>query len=97
MHLVIPHKFSKEEAKARIIAGLAEAKTKLAGQGSIDKEEWNGDTLNFAVSGQGQSITGMLEVTDKAYVLDATLPLMLRMFEGKIQSMLEQKAGELLG
>jgi hypothetical protein len=36
-------------------------------------------------------------VTDTQFILDATLPLMLRMFEGKIQSMIEQKTGELLG
>src|ERR1700685_3395770 len=96
MHFTIPHKFSKAEAKQRVIAGLAEAKTKLAGQGSIDKEEWDGDTLTFAVSGRGQSIVGTLAVTDKEFILDAKLPLMLRMFEGKIQSMIEQKAGELL-
>jgi hypothetical protein len=97
MHFAIAHKFgTATAAKARVEAALADAKTKLAGQGSIDKEEWSGDTLTFAVSGQGQQITGTLEVTDTQFIADATLPLMLRMFEGKIQSMIEQKAGEFL-
>lgn len=97
MHLVISHKFgSATLAKERVMAALADAKPTLAGKGEIDKEEWSGNTLTFMVSGQGQQISGTLEVTDTQFILDATLPLMLRMFEGRIEQMIESQANNLL-
>lgn len=57
----------------------------MAGQAEIKKEEWNADTLHFAVLVQGKEITGTLEVTENDFILDAKLPLMWRIFEGRIQ------------
>lgn len=57
----------------------------MRGQVEVTKEEWQGDTLSFAVTVQGKEITGTLEVTESDFVLDAKLPLLWRMFEGRIQ------------
>jgi hypothetical protein len=89
MHIDIPHKFSQFEAAQRVKKGLAEAKPKLEGQATIEKEEWHGNTLNFAVTVQGQKIAGTLQIEDKKFVLDAKLPLLWRMFEGRIQREIE--------
>ncbi len=96
MHINIPHKFSKDEAKERVMVALREARTKLGDQATIDKEEWVGDTLNFGFTAQGQSISGTFEVRDKSFDLDAKLPLMLRMFEGRIKSAIEEQAKAML-
>ncbi|HEY4487551.1 MAG TPA: polyhydroxyalkanoic acid system family protein [Candidatus Paceibacterota bacterium] len=97
MHLQIPHTFSQQEATERIKLAISEAKTKMGDKGSIDEERWEGSTLHFAVSGQGQHISGTLEVKDKEFILDAKLPFMMRLFEGKIEKAILEQAKQLLG
>lgn len=87
MHLQIPHKMpSKDRAVAKIKTALAQNKAQIAEHAAINEERWEGDTLHFAVDLQGKTITGTLGITDTEYVLDATLPLLWRMFEGQIES-----------
>ena len=97
MHVQIPHKFSAPEAVSRIKNALTEAKKQMDGKGSIDEERWEGNTLHFAVSGQGQKISGTLEVKEKEFDLNAKLPFMLRLFEGKIEKAIKEQAQSLLG
>jgi putative polyhydroxyalkanoate system protein len=96
MQITIPHKFTKAEAKERVMLALREARAKIDDQATIDKEEWVGDTLNFAITVQGQSISGTFEVRDHDFNLDAKLPMMLRMFEGRIKSAIEEQAQGML-
>lgn len=96
MQITIPHKFTKEQAKERVVAALREAREKIGNQATIEKEEWTGDTLNFGFTVQGQSITGTFEVRDNDFNLDAKLPLMLRMFEGRIKKAIEEQAAAML-
>ena len=96
MHLKLPHSFSRQEAVARVQRLLMEAKPKLAGKVTIEGERWEGDVLHFAFTTQGQSISGQLEVKDKEYELNAKLPLMMRMFEGKIGKMIEEQSKQML-
>src|SRR3990167_7386998 len=97
MHLNIAHTFSQQEATQRIKAAINEARSKLGDKGSIDEERWEGTTLHFAVSGQGQHVSGTLEIKDKEFILDAKLPFMLRLFEGKIEKAILEQAKQLLG
>jgi len=97
MHVQIPHKFYAPEAVSRVKNAITEAKSQMGDKGSIDEERWEGNTLHFKVSGQGQKISGTLEVKDKEFVLDAKLPLMLRLFEGKIEKAIKEQATQMLG
>lgn len=96
MHVQIPHKFSTTEAVSRVKNAIADAKSKMGDKGKIDEERWEGNTLHFAVSGQGQHVSGTLEVKDKEFILDAKLPLMLRLFEGKIEQAIKEQAAQML-
>lgn len=96
MQVTIPHQFTKDEAKSRVVAALKDARQKVGNQATIQKEEWVADTLNFAFVVQGQSISGTFEVREHDFFLDAKLPLTLRMFEGRIKSAIEQQATQLL-
>jgi hypothetical protein len=91
MQIQIPHKGTKQQAIDQIHKALEEARPKMAGQAEIEKEEWDGDTLNFAVTVQGQHISGSVTTTDAVYDLTLKLPLMLRMFEGKIKRTIEEQ------
>lgn len=98
MHIQFPHTFSKTEATNRVKQMLAEAKTnpELQGKVEIHEERWEGDVLHFGFTAQGQRITGQLEVKDKEFVIDAKLPLMLRLFEGKIEKMIAEQTAQML-
>lgn len=96
MHLQIPHKLTQPEAIEKVKASLEAARPQMAGQVNIEKEEWDGNKLNFAFTAQKQHITGTLVVEDKDFVVDAKLPLMLRMFEGKIEKMIGEQVKTLL-
>ncbi len=91
MHFNIPHQFSKAQAVDRIKKALVEARPHMQGQVVMEKEEWDGDTFNFAFLVQKQRITGSVLVEDAQFVVDAKLPLLWRMFEGKIQRTIEEQ------
>ncbi len=96
MHVVIKHSFTKDEAVARIKKALDEGRAQAAQHIDGFEEKWEGDILNFAVDLQGKNITGTLEVRDKEFELNAKLPLLWRMFEGKLEKMIEQQAGQFI-
>ncbi|HUD02612.1 MAG TPA: polyhydroxyalkanoic acid system family protein [Candidatus Paceibacterota bacterium] len=97
MHLDIPHKFtSKAEAAARVKSALIEMRPHLGDKAKIEKEEWVGDTLNFVADIQGQHISGTLEVRDAVFDINAKLPLVMRMFEGRIEKALKEQTAQML-
>ncbi len=75
---------------------MSEARTQLGDKGTIDEERWEGDVLHFAFTGQGQSISGTLVVHDHEFDIDVKLPLMMRLFEGRIKKMIEEQASQML-
>ena len=75
---------------------LREARAKLGGQATIEREEWQADTLHFGFVVQEQSIAGTFEVRDSDFELNATLPMMLRVFEGRIKKAIEEQAAGML-
>jgi len=85
MHFNFPHKTSAAHATARIKTALIQQRRELEKHIIIEKEEWEGNTLKFAIKLQGKTITGSVDVTENEYVVDAQLPLLWRMFEGKIE------------
>lgn len=85
MHFKVPHKTTKTEAKQRVKDAIEQARPHLQGQAEINKEEWQGDALHFDVNLQGKNVTGSLEVTDMELIFNAKLPLMWRLFEGRIE------------
>ncbi|MDP2648405.1 MAG: polyhydroxyalkanoic acid system family protein [bacterium] len=96
MELKVPHKFSKDEAITRVKKMLDEARSKLADKAKIDEERWEGDTLHFACTIEGQKISGSVAVSDTQYGIMLKLPLMMRMFEGRIKKMIEEQSKQML-
>lgn len=96
MHVVIKHNFKKDAARERVKQALVQARTQAAGQIEGVEERWEGDTLHFAFNLQGKKIDGTLEVREGDFELNAKLPLMWRMFEGKIEKMIEARASTIV-
>lgn len=95
MHVVMPHTLGREAAIARVKEALEKAKPELAGKAVIEEERWEAGVLHFAFTAQGQRIAGALAVGEKEFTLDAKLPLMLRLFEGRIEKEIQRQAAAL--
>ena len=78
---------SKDRAILKVKTALMQSKAQIAEQAKFNKEEWDAEgVFHFDVELQGKTITGTLTTTDKEYIVDAKLPLLWRMFEGRIES-----------
>lgn len=95
MHIQVPHKTTKTEAKQKIKDALEEARPHAKGQVEILKEAWEGDTFHFSLNLQGKEVTGTLLVTEMDLILDAKLPLLWRMFEGRIEKEIAKQVEQL--
>lgn len=95
MHVEIPHHFARKEAVNRVKMALNQSRAQVLQQSPDLKDEWQGDTLHFSATIQGKHITGTLEVRDKQFVLDAKLPLLWRMFEGRIEKAIKEQVAQL--
>ena len=91
MHLAIPHKFTKTEATSRVKNALEAARPQLAGNVEMHEERWDGSTLHFDLTAEKHRISGTFAVEDSQFVLDAKLPLMMRLFEGRIEKELAEQ------
>lgn len=97
MKVSISHKFSQVEAVTRVKKILNESRSKLAAHLTDVEEKWDNNVLSFAFTAQKQHISGTLEVKDRVFELYAKLPLTLRLFEGRIEKMIQEQAGAMLG
>lgn len=90
------HDLGKAGAVERVKQALAGASGQLAEHGASITQEWQGDTLAFTLDAKGQKLAGTLGITDDSFDLEVKLPLALRLFEGKIQKMLQDAAQQAL-
>ncbi len=95
MHFKFPHKTTKFKASQKVKQALQMARPQLKGKATIDEETWRGDILTFGVTVEGKKITGTLEINDRDFVIDAKLPLLWRLFEGKIEKMVAEQIKQL--
>jgi len=97
MHIKLPHNLKTEGAAIlRAKQALNGMRAQLPPNASINKEEWTGNTLAFDVTADKITVTGTVVVTDSDYDITAKLPLMLRMFEGRIEKALKEQTANLL-
>ncbi len=96
LEMSIPHKLTREEARRRIQDLLPKMKNDYGDHIKNLHEEWNGDTGSFSFSVMGFAVSGTLTVNDSSVDLDGNLPLAASFFKGKIKSVIEEKAQEVL-
>ena len=96
LEMSIPHQLSREEAKRRIQDLLPKMKADYGEQIRDLKEEWEGDTGKFSFTVMGFAVSGTLTVNDNSVDLDGNLPFAAAFFKGKIKSVIENKAQEIL-
>jgi hypothetical protein len=90
------HNLGKAGAVERVKQAVQGAQGQLAEHGASITQEWQGDMLAFTLDAKGQKLSGTLRVTEDSFDLEVKLPLALRLFEGKVQKMLQEAAQQAL-
>ncbi|MEF2071756.1 polyhydroxyalkanoic acid system family protein [Consotaella aegiceratis] len=91
----IPHKLTREEARARIEQGFGRVRQDAVGGFVKFEDNWNGDHLDFRAGMMGQSVLGRLDVLDDTVHLEVDLPGFLAAIAQKIKGTI-QREGQLL-
>ncbi|MGZ5449701.1 MAG: polyhydroxyalkanoic acid system family protein [Thermoanaerobaculia bacterium] len=92
MRIAVPHHTSKDIARGRVDQRLGQLLSQFGGHAEEIEHEWLGDTMRFKGKARGLAIEGTVDVTDAEIILDAKLPLMAKMFEGRIRQAVEREA-----
>lgn len=95
MQFSLPHKGTKDEAKERVVSLMRQHEKEIAEHAQDVKTEWKGDTLEFAFTAKGTSISGTLTVREHEYDVYAKLPLMYKMFEGTLERMIKAEIAKI--
>lgn len=97
MKIEVPHKTSKESARKKVEERMGQLLAQFGGHAEEIAHEWLGDTLTFKGKAKGLAVEGTVEVADQQVVIDAKLPLIAKMFEGRIREALEREAKAMFG
>jgi Putative polyhydroxyalkanoic acid system protein (PHA_gran_rgn) len=92
MRIAVPHHTSKAAARGKVDQRLGQLLAQFGGHAEEIEHEWLGDTMRFRGKARGMSVEGTVEVTGAEIILDAKLPLMARMFEGRIREAVKKEA-----
>ena len=93
MHITVPHHTSKGVARTKIESRLGQLLSQFGGHADEMEHTWYGDTLRFKGKAKGFAVEGSVEITDDAVIIDGKLPLLAKMFEGRIRHAVEREAG----
>lgn len=96
MNVTVPHQLGTEEAMRRIQNLLTDMKRDHADQISDLQENWTDHGGTFSLKAMGFSLKGSMDVTPDSVSVEGDLPFAAVPFRGKIESMLKERAAELL-
>lgn len=92
MRIAVPHHTSKAVARGKVDQRLGQLLAQFGGHAEEIEHEWVGDTMRFRGKARGMSVEGTVEVTDAEIILQAKLPLLAKMFEGRIREAVTREA-----
>lgn len=92
MRIAVPHHTSKDVARTKVEQRLGQLLAQFGGGAEEIRHEWAGDTLRFSGKARGFFVEGTVDVTDTEVIVDGKLPLVAKMFEGRIRQAVEREA-----
>lgn len=96
LNLSIPHQLPKEEALSRIKHLLENLKEEKKDMITNLQEEWQDDQGKFSFKAMGFDLSGNIQVNPGSVEINSQLPMAVSFFKGKIASIIQDKAAELL-
>ena len=91
MKVTRAHHTSKELAKDKLKAILAQLVAEFGAEFSNQTHQWTDDVMDFSFQVHGFEVSGELAVTDNNVVVDVTIPFFSRLMEGVLRTAAEQK------
>lgn len=91
----VPHELGREKALERVRTRFDQVE-KAIGFGVKLEKDWIGEQLNFQAAAMGQKVTGKVDVTDTAMVIELTLPMLLAGMADKLSDSLGKQSRLLL-
>ena len=95
IHVDLPHKLGREEARRRIAGNIHKLEKQIPGGANV-RSDWQGDELRLAVQAMGQSVDAKIDVQESVVRCELLLPPMLAMLARPIEAMLRNKGSDLL-
>jgi hypothetical protein len=92
----VPHRLGKEEALRRLKTGLERARGNFGGLLTLEREQWEGDTLTFQMRALGQSAAGTITVLEDKVMIAVALPWLLAKAAERILPTIKQQTTLLL-
>lgn len=92
MRIAVPHNTSKTIARGKVASRLGQLLGQFGSHADELEHEWDGDTLRFKGKARGLSVSGTVEITDAAVIIEGKLPLIAKPFEGRIRQAVESEA-----
>ncbi|MYZ48892.1 polyhydroxyalkanoic acid system family protein [Propylenella binzhouense] len=92
----IPHNLGRAEAHRRLETGFVRIREQISGKAMAVEEAWQGDRLQFRMSGLGQSVSGRLDVLDDSVRIEVDLPWLLASVADKLRSRIAREGTLLL-
>jgi len=96
LDIVVSHKLSREEATARIEGLLGRLKEEYRDTIKNLNENWENNSCLFSFSVMGSAVSGTLDILSDEVYMTGDLPFAASLFKGKIETMIREKATELL-
>lgn len=88
---------NQADAVAHVKKLLTDSRSQIEANAQDVSLEWKDNVLAFSFTAQGQHMSGTLTVLDREFDAYVKLPLALRLFEGRIQKMIEGELQKALG
>lgn len=96
MKVSVPHQLETDEAVKRIRGLVQQVKTKFAEKVDNVEEEWDGPSGDFSFTVMGMDVSGRIVVDAETVQIEGKIPFAVLPFKGKIESVIQEKAQELL-
>lgn len=97
VHVAIPHKLGKDEARRRLKSRIGELPGHIPGGVATVTSDWPGaDTMQLNVAAMGQDVSAKIVVLDNALDVTIDLPPMLSFFGDIIRKAVSAKGSQLL-
>lgn len=95
IHVDLPHKLGKTEARRRIADNVHKLSSFIPGGGTVT-HQWQGDRLDLDITATGQSVTARIDVEEALLRVHVALPGLLGIMAKPIEAALRSKGSELL-
>ena len=92
----VRHDLSREEAAARLLAGIPKLEQKIPGGAKVEADQQGEDRMLLTIHAMGQVIRIDSRLEEAAVTGDVTVPLMMKMMKGQIVSVVEDAVSRML-